>query len=266
MEGFKKISKKRGLSSDGARKIRQQGHDDAFEFAIAIGMSDDYKNDKAAKKDVIDLCGDAHSVKSGSKKWQIFLYSLNRFSGDYGFVALNGMGELLANCIKSFPETYEEYLEDKKSAKEKCKIPMRELCLKLQEKHRVKAFFHKSMFNGGEVNYLTIKHNDKFHIFLNNDVINVFGENLTVFNSKARHSQEFDDQKVIFKYNSINLAELEMRNDSKIHYREVRFNMYKPRAINLLFEKISDKKEYNEKVIVYGSAIKKFHKNKHKGE
>lgn len=257
-----KEMKKRGLSSDEARQIRQQGHDDALEFALAIGMRNDYKNDKSAKKDVIDLCGDSHSIKSGNKKWQIFLYSLNRFNVDHGFVALNGMGELLANCIKSFPDKYDDYLKDKASAKEKCKIPMRGLCNKLQEKHRVKAFFHKSMFNGGEVNYLTIKHNNKFHIFLNNDVINVLADNLSVFNSKARNDKEFDDQKVVFKYKNINLAELEMRNDSNVHYREIRFNMYKPRAVNLLLEKVLDKIEYNEKVILYGAAIKKFHKNK----
>lgn len=263
MEKSKEI-RKRGLSSDGARAVRQQGHDDALEFAKAIGMDNDYSNDKSAKKDVIDLCGDAHSVKSGHKKWQIFLYGLNRFSGDHGFVALNGMGEMLANCIKSFPETYSEYCLDKTTAKEKCKIPMRELCEKLQEKKRVKAFFHKSMFNGGEVNYLTVKQDGKYHIFLNEDVINCFGENFAVHNSKAKTSKQFDDQKVIFKYQNNNVAELEMRNDSEVHYREVRFNMYKPRALKMLLEKITESKTYNDKVIVYGAAIKKFHKNKGK--
>lgn len=263
METSKKI-RKRGLSSEGARAVRQQGHDDALEFAKAIGMNNDYLNDKAAKKDVIDLCGDAHSVKSGHKKWQIFLYGLNRFSGDYGFIALNGMGELLANCIRSFPETYEEYLLDKASAKEKCKVPMQELCAKLQDKKRVKAFFHKSMFNGGEVNYLTVKHHGKFHVFLNEDVINCFGENFSVHNSKAKTASQFDDQKVLFKYQNNNVAELEMRNDSLAHYREVRFNMYKPRAMNLLFEKITESKTYNDDVILYGAAIKKFHKSKGK--
>ena len=46
---------------------------------------EDYQNDKKAKKDVIDPSGDAYSVKSGSKKWQIFLYGRNRFINDDGF-------------------------------------------------------------------------------------------------------------------------------------------------------------------------------------
>lgn len=77
-----KIHKKRGLDSEGARKVRQQGHDDALEFALSIGLNSDYQNDSKAKKDVIDPSGDGHSVKSGNKKWQIFLYGVNRFETD----------------------------------------------------------------------------------------------------------------------------------------------------------------------------------------
>lgn len=76
------IRKTRASSSDEARRYRQQGHDDALLFALAIGLSEDYKNDAKAKKDVIDPSGDSHSVKSGEKKWQIFLYRLNRFKSD----------------------------------------------------------------------------------------------------------------------------------------------------------------------------------------
>ena len=60
--------KKRGLSSENARWVRQSGHNDALEFAITIGLPRDYRNDPKAKKDVIDPSGDAHSVKSGQKK------------------------------------------------------------------------------------------------------------------------------------------------------------------------------------------------------
>lgn len=70
-----KRRKTRASSSAEARRYRQQGHDDALRFAIAIGLNKDYKNDPKAKKDVIDPSGDAHSVKSGEKKWQIFLYA-----------------------------------------------------------------------------------------------------------------------------------------------------------------------------------------------
>ncbi|NUM32592.1 MAG: hypothetical protein HUU47_09760 [Bacteroidetes bacterium] len=86
---------KKGLSSEDARKVRQKGHDDAFEFAMFIGLESDYQNDIVAKKDVIDLSGDAHSVKSGNKKWQLFLYGINRFRDDDFFQTMNGIGQIL---------------------------------------------------------------------------------------------------------------------------------------------------------------------------
>ena len=39
----------------------------------------------APKKDVIDSEGRSYSVKSGEKKWQIFLYGKKRFGEDYTF-------------------------------------------------------------------------------------------------------------------------------------------------------------------------------------
>jgi len=249
---------KRGLTSENARKVRQQGHDDAFKFAMLIGLESDYKNDIIAKKDVIDLSGDAHSVKSGNKKWQLFLYGINRFRDDDFFQTMNGIGQLLIKCIKAFPEDIKEYERNKRKAKERCRIPMRQLAELLQEKRRVKSFINKAMFNGGEVNYLTVRHNDIYHVFLNKDVIRVFAEAVEVFNSQARSVNQVPEQKVIFKYNGTNLAELEMRNDSPIHYRQIRFNMIKPRMMSLLFDKIPMTKKFKNEVLVYGDASKKF--------
>jgi hypothetical protein len=56
------LRKSRASSSEQARAYRAQGYTDAKEFAHAIGLADDYKNNNLAKKDVIDLSGDAHFV------------------------------------------------------------------------------------------------------------------------------------------------------------------------------------------------------------
>src|SRR3989344_6013755 len=152
------IRKPRAPPSDEARRYRQQGHDDALLFALAIGLDKDYKNDAKAKKDVIDPSGDAHSVKSGQKKWQIFLYGEKRFEE---FRVMNGMGQLLIDCIKSLPETFKEYQNNKAKSKEKLRYHMVALAEKLQDKHRLKAFIEKAMFNGGEVNYLTVYEKNK---------------------------------------------------------------------------------------------------------
>lgn len=260
MEPAKKLKqpKKRGLSSDDARHVRQQGHDDALYFALALGMQSDYLNDQKAKKDVVDPSGDTHSLKSGKVKWQIFLYGLNRFRQDDGFAVMNGMGELLKACIRAFPERFSDYVKDKQAAKENLRPHMRNIAEKLQMKARLRAFIQKSMFNGGEVDYLTIKHENIYHVFYNKDVIEVFGDHLIVENSQARSAGQTPEQKVIFKYKNLNLAELEMRNDSKIHYREIRFNMMKNRALDLLFNYIAKTGEYNDEVWLYGTAARRF--------
>ncbi len=252
------MRKKRALSSEDARRIRQRGYDDAKEFAQSIGLSSDYQNDPHAKKDVIDPSGDAHSVKSGEKKWQIFLYRLGRFWGDDAFAVMNGIGDRLADCINSFPPTFPAYQRDKISAKERLRRPMKKLAELLQDKRRLRAFLNKAMFNDGEVNYLTVKHEGIFHVFLNKDVVKVFGDNLEVCNSRARTQSQMSEQKVLFRYNERNLGELEMRNDSRGHYREVRFNMIKPKAMELLFLQIPMTKTFSQKVYVYGNANKRF--------
>lgn len=256
--GINKPRKSRASTSEEARRYRQQGHDDALKFALAIGMRRDYQNDVKAKKDVIDLSGDSHSVKSGEKKWQIFLYSQSRFEDDPFFRVMNGIGQLLINCIESFPETFAEYQKGKVNAKEKLRESMVCLAQKLQDKNRLEAFISKSMFNGGEVDYLTVLEKNKFHVFWGKEVDRVMAENFEVTNSKARQAGQFPEQKVIFKYQGTNLAELEMRNDSPVHYREIRFNMVKPKAMKLLFDKIKLASEYNKNVLVYGEAAKHF--------
>ena len=219
------MTKTHGSSSEDAKAYRQAGHDNAKNFALAIGMPEDYQNDKKAKKDVIDPSGDAHSVKSGMKKWQIFLYTRKRFLEDDGFQALNGIGTLLVHCIDAFPPSYSEYKSNPKAAKERLRTPMKEIKDRLQRKALLRAFLGKSIFNGGEVDYLTVLHGGKFHVFRNTDVIRVMGESFNVENSTSREG--IPDQKVIFKDEKQTLGEVEMRNDSAIHYQEIRFNMKK---------------------------------------
>ena len=135
---------------------------------------------------------------------------------------------------------------------------MRKLAELLQDKRILRAFLNKSLFNAGEVNYLSVKHEGVFHIFLNQDVIQVFSDNLEVCNSRARTAGQTPEQKVLFRYNGLNLGELEMRNDSEIHYREVRFNMIKPKVMDLLFMKIPLTQQFTSRVRVYGNASKRF--------
>ena len=101
------------MTSQKASYVKKQGHQDAKEFAVLIGLSNDYQNDPRAKKDVIDQNGDAHSLKSGSGYWQIFLYGATRFQSDVAFKAMNGIGNIMLNCINAIPEKKENYQEKK---------------------------------------------------------------------------------------------------------------------------------------------------------
>lgn len=253
----------RGSSSEQARQYRQAGHDDAEIFAMLLGVDETYKNNLHAKKDVIDPSGDAHSVKSGRKKWQIFLYRRNRFETDDGFQALNGIGSLLIHCIDAFPPRYIDYEDNKQAAKERLRTPMRELKDRFQRKALLRAFLMKSIFNGGEVDYLTVLHENKFHVFRNRDVVQAFGDAFIVENSQAHHLGQTPEQKVVFRAHNasgryVNIGELEMRNDSARHYQEVRFNMNKEPAVYVLLNRIQPKEQFNKEIFVYGHAISTF--------
>lgn len=259
-----KLPKRRAMTSEQAREVRRSGHADAKKFASLIGLSSDYQNDPNAKKDVIDLSGDAHSVKSGAKKWQIFLYSPGRFERDMIFRRLNGLGQLLLDCLAVFPNKFEEYKQNKIFYKNQLKKLMQKLKERMQNKETLRAFLEKSFFNAGEVAYLTIKQNNCFNVFHGDDIVKILTENISVENSKG-------EQKVIFKIKNLNLktlkrfprvtiGEIEMRNESEVHFREIKFWMSKIRTFELLKNNVLPAKEIKSRLSVYGKAIKTFRK------
>lgn len=254
------MPKKKAMTSEKASFVKKRGHADAREFAEVLGIGKEFKSDPTAKKDVIDSEGYSYSVKSGEKKWQIFLYGKSRFLTNFTFKSMNGLSEIFLECIESFPESRKEYLKDKRNYKEKLKEPMRKLCQKLQDKRLLAGFIDKSMFNSGEVNFLVVKDKEKFHVFWGRDVVDTLTENFKVENSKAKISSQLDDQKVVFKFSGKTIGEIEMRNDSDIHYREVKFWLGKNQTLNLLQSKIPQKIKVKENLILYGTAINKIKK------
>ena len=184
--------KKRAMTRDKARQVRDSGHAKAKLFANFIGLSNDYQNDIKAKKDVIDKNGDAHSIKSGHF-WQIFLYSRTRINSDPSFKVMNGIGQLMVNCLDVFPEKRSDYLKEKAVYKNKLGGIMLELKDKMKESYRIEAFLSKAIFNSGEVQYLTINRPDteKFFVFYYKDVLNILKNNFEIENSKARRKTQF---------------------------------------------------------------------------
>ena len=142
---------------------------------------------------------------------------------------------------------------------------MRELKDRFQRKALLRAFLMKSIFNGGEVDYLTIKHSDnRFHVYRNTDIVATLGAAFTVENSIFTRAGTKPEQKVLFKYKNRNVGELEMRNDSPQHYGQVRFNMLIQPFMQLLtddpLQKFSNQREHSTKVVSYGQAVKTFYR------
>ncbi|MEM4313626.1 MAG: hypothetical protein QXH95_06195 [Thermoplasmata archaeon] len=251
------MSKKRAMTSEKASYVKLKGHQDAREFAEAIGIGKEFMSEPQAKKDVIDSKGYSYSVKSGEKKWQIFLYSKSRFETDFTFQGMNGLGSLFLKCIDVFPLNRNEYLKDKLKYKNKLSPIMRDIKERLSKKNLLEAFLDKSLFNSGEVNFFVIKQENAFHIFLNKDVVKTFSRNISVENSIARRKDQVDAQKVVFKFQNKTIGEIEMRNDSEIHYRELKFWLDKKLSFQLLSSEIKPNKILNTKIILYGGAIRK---------
>jgi len=92
------------------------------------------------------------------------------------------------------------------------------------------------------------------------DVVKVLSEKISVENSKARQKGQIDDQKVVFKLDKRTIGEIEMRNDSDVHYREVKFWLNKDKTFKILQENIQNRSLLKENVIIYGESIKKLKK------
>lgn len=256
---IKQTRKRRAMTSEKARRVKSAGHEAEKEFAdLVVGQI--YLGTR--KKDVIDAQNNIHSIKSGEKKWQIFLYGKKRFEDSIGFLGAS----FFVDCIESFPEARENYLKDKIKYKSSLQHKMCVLKDFLTNTnpiflHSNKLIFLKeAIFHSSEVDYFTVKENDLFHVFDANEVIKTIDDSTIVANSKAIQSDQMDDQKIIFKLfdKNITIGEIEMRNDSEVHYRQVKFWMDREKTLALLKDKIKPVKEKSKRIITYGKAITKF--------
>ena len=139
----------------------------------------------------------------------------------------------------------------------------------LQDKIVLKNFYKEAIFNNNEVNFFTIKdtHYKKdglFKVFTKDDVLDVLTELTYPSNSAAgRVAIDFNvpGQKTLLRYKDSNgkyknIVEIEVRNESKIKYRLLRFNMKSKDALYLLCKLPS--KKLNDKILTFGQANEKF--------
>lgn len=242
------------------------GHVNEYDFAELIGGAVNLGS-PTDKKDVIDQQHRSHSVKGGTW-WQIFLYAKSRLLTNTIFRGLGNIAELMIQCIDAFPEDLSDYSADKQFAKIRLQEPMRLLKQEIEKPDIFPALLEKSLFNGGEVNYLSIlPHNlpndlpigeKHFHVFSQRDVVNLLSTHLEIQNSKARNRRQMDDQKVVFRFNNRNLGEIEIRTDSDTHYKRIKWRFKSPAIFEILTSNLQSVTLVNQQISVYGSARNTF--------
>ena len=277
----------RGSSSSQASEYKLKGHKDEVQFANFIDGSDE-TDSLTGKTDVIGKDGKKYTVKGGKKKWQIFLYGEERFKNDSDFLTMDGVGNLFIECLNSFPKDYQTYQADKVICKKillehskqntsalkdieklrqilpkdntyfTSKILLQNqtslLKTKFENKNTLRSFLDKSIFNNNEVDRLAIKQDNFFLVFEKKDVLDIFANFFSVENSVAGNiptDLNIDGQKVLFRYKT-NVVEIEIRNDSAIHYKQVRFNMLREKALELIKEKTKLLSQIENNVFFFG--------------
>lgn len=258
--------RKRAMTPEQASLKKISGHVNEYDFAELIGGAVNLGS-PTDKKDVIDQQHRSHSVKGGTW-WQIFLYAKSRLLTNTIFRGLGNIAEFMIQCIDAFPEDRSDYLADKQVAKIRLQEPMRLLKQEIEKPDLFPALLEKSLFNGGEVNYLSIlPHNlpnvlpigeKHFHVFSQRDVVNLLSTHLEIRNSKARNRRQMDDQKVIFRFNNRNLGEIEIRTDSDTHYKLIKWRVNSPAVFGILTSNLKSVTLVNQQISVYGSARNTF--------
>ena len=261
------MPRRRAMPTDVASRKKTTGHKNERYFAALIG-GDAGRLPHTGKTDVRDEHGRTYSVKGGTW-WQIFLYRRSRFETNTVFRgdAIGRVPELMVACLDAFPDEFQDYRANQELYKLGLQTPMRHLRDELVKPRLLRAFLEKSLFNGSEVDYFVILPEDltdgpdagkKFHVFARADVVRVLGENLEVTNSRARRADQFDAQKVLFRYHRKNCGEFEVRADRENHYREAKFRLNGPTVLRILTQAVKSPVEISGQIIAYGDGVKAF--------
>lgn len=261
---------KRAMTSGKASQVKTRGHAKEREFAALIGGSVN-KGNHHDKRDVIDQKHGTHSVKSG-QWWQIFLYGRERIATNTIFGGLGNTAGILLDCIDAFPEDRDDFHGvNKDNAKQALRPHMTRLLSELQKPHMGPAFFDKALFDGGNAGYLSVYPGPaadpfgqkKFHIFHKDDVIQALMKDVSFANSRAIKAGDVPEQKVVLKSSIAGRAgrqigEIEMRNDSKVHYREVKFRLRSEDVMKILQTQLPHPTQMSKWICTYGKATSPF--------
>lgn len=144
------------------------------------------------------------------------------------------------------------------SSKNKLQQVTSEFATSLQDKKNLRRFLEKAMFDNDSCQKFIVVKNHKVYTFDKKYVLDTLTKSFTAETSNAgRRKDDYnvDGQKVVLKADfqsrpskaapegrtvSNNVLEVEIRNDSAQHYREVRLNLIGAKAFSLLSKKLAD--------------------------
>ena len=292
------INRRRAPSSLISRTKKLDGHANEDDFADLIGgetLGGTQKSDvrdsngylhsvKSGKKWQVFLYGYERISKSKSLKILkpcLDAFSINpeeyftdrikciEFKENYVSRYGRAKAKLLSNQEVSKALGKNLYIQSKEDLAKSTSL----VCNALQDKMFLREFLMEALFNNKEVDFLAIRDDTflkdrKFRIFAREEVIEILSEKLEPSVSQAGKVPEdynVASQKTLLCYKkengkNKNIVEIEIRNDSSTHYRQVRFNMYSRDTLYLLLKELDKKpsKTINKSVIAYGKALSKF--------
>lgn len=247
-----KVSKKHGMSSEKASRVKTRGNRKEDIFARLIrGMV--FRGTQ--KSDVINPYRQLFSIKGSSEKKggagkdgriQMFQYRRSRFEiKEKDFPASN----IITKIFDCYPDNYEDYQNNKQQVKSKVAICMENLKDFLLDETNKRRFLDRAIFSTN-VDFFVIYDDDIFHIFDKDDVLNTFVKNLEVDNNSTK-------QKVVLKYGKI-CMEIEMRTTNDGKYPTIFIPSTKSVLIKILTETIKKQKKFDTMIWLYGNAIKEY--------
>ena len=292
------INRRRAPSSKISREKKLLGHANENEYSQLINgktIAGTKKSDvidkngfnhsvKSGKKWQIFLYGFERISKSKHLKLlEPCLEAFPKNAGDYfadrekciefkeNYIKVNGRAKAkqLTNSEIEKKLSANKYINSKKKLAESTS----HVCRALKDKKNLRNFLAEALFNNDEVKFLAIREagetkNNPYNVFLKEDVLDILTEKLFPAVSKAGSTPEdfnVAGQKTLLCYlngkgKPKNLVEIEIRNDSETHYRQVRFNMYSKDTLNIFLTGLSHNpvKKINSRVWIHGRAQKHF--------
>jgi len=256
----------RGMDHDKASIVKLSGHETETKLAYLINIPLENIVTGTGKTDLINKDGKRISLKSSHDRKgrsQICLYS---YTSEYFRATINGSTKRMRECLAVFPETQEEYQQNKTAIKNRLQEKMIELQRYINaDKKNKKEFLNFIFFtdhDNKKIDFLIITDSlVNFHVFAADEVVDTFCENAIVVNSTARHPYETSNLKVIIKGRNekgkyVNLIENEIRTST--HYRRFLSVANKTKYLFVLSSNIKPAKKVKDHLILYGKAIGNF--------